>query len=61
MADPLALETEAAATAATSTKRLTDDEFAELFNERYETHNFGDNIVILQEFDKEVYKRIGCE
>lgn len=49
----------AAATAATPTKRLTDDEFAELFDERYEIRNFGDNIVFLQEFDKEVYKQTG--
>lgn len=63
MADPLALEAEAAvvaaATAAKPRKRLTDDEFAELFDERYETCNFGDNIVFLQEFDKEVYEQTG--
>lgn len=49
----------AAATAAMPTKRLTDEEFADRFDERYETRNIGDNIILLQEFDKDVYVQTG--
>lgn len=41
------------------TKKLTDEEFANLFDERYETRDFGDSVVFLQEFDREVYKETG--
>ena len=36
---------------------MSDDEFATLFDERYEITNFGNRNVFIQEFDKEVFEQ----